>query len=337
MNKINLRDVPEEEQQSPSKKFHSFCRNVSLALGGVRNTGLWGGGHPFDFQVRRIPAGAAICPLHSHLAQWELFVVHRGNGTVRTGDGMHPIREGDCFVHPPGEPHQLINSGASDLEVFIVADNPPLDAFFYPDSNKWGLRPPGKFFRATECDYFDGEDVVTATPTGSKFLPVPPLAPFSDRKRNLADIPWEPWSSPKGKFRASGKEISIALGAKPKTPVGLGGHPFDLEYGRVMPGDTPCPFHTHAAQWEFYVFVAGRGTFRRNDETIEIGAGDVVLAAPGVAHTFTNTGDTELCYFLVADDPLVDIWQYPDSKKWGFNAPRKFFRPVEVDYHDGEE
>ena len=39
----------------------------------------------------------------------------------------------------------------------IISDNPPLDTFYYPDSDKWGMRPPGKLFRLTEVDYFDGE------------------------------------------------------------------------------------------------------------------------------------------------------------------------------------
>ena len=50
-----------------------------------------------------------------------------------------------------------------------------------------------------------------------------------------------------------------------------------------------------------------------------------------------NTGKTDLQYLLIADNPPVDIWQYPDSNKWGFNTPRKIFRPAEVDYWDGEE
>src|SRR5688500_11019908 len=117
-----------EEQRSPVGKFHSCYKNISLALGGMRNGGTWCGGHPFDLQIRRIPPGAALCPFHLHLAQWELFVVQAGAGTVRTSEGMHAVSTGDVFIHPPGEPHQLINSGTDDLEVLIIADNPPLDA-----------------------------------------------------------------------------------------------------------------------------------------------------------------------------------------------------------------
>ena len=46
---------------------------------------------------------------------------------------------------------------------------------------------------------------------------------------------------------------------------------------------------------------------------------------------------TDLLYFLIADNPAIDIWRYPDSDKWGHNAPRKIFRATEADYWDGEE
>jgi uncharacterized cupin superfamily protein len=340
MRRIQISDLPEIEQRSPTGQFRSFSRNISQALGGIANTGPWGGGHPFDLQLRRIPPGAAICPYHLHLAQWELFVVQRGTGTVRTPDGRFMVKTGEVFFHPPGTPHQLSNSGSDDLEILIVADNPPLDGCHYPDSDKWGLRPPGKFFRIQEVHYFEGEDALPhdAPPYRASPSPAsPPVAPFARRRVHPDDLPWEAWSSPKGKFRGTSKELSIALGALRNTPVGLGGHPFDLELGKLAPGDRGCPVHRHAAQWELFYFISGTATVRADAESQVLGAGEVVIHPPGEAHDFTNTGSTDLLYYLVADNPPVDYWHYPDSKKWGLRDPRKFFRPVDVDYYDGEE
>lgn len=340
MRRIQISDLPEIEQRSPTGKFRSFGRNVSLALGGIANTGAWGGGHPFDVQLRRIPPGASVCPYHLHLAQWELFVVQRGSGSVRTPDGWFTVKAGDVFFHPPGAPHQLANTGADDLEVLIVADNPPLDSCYYPDSDKRSLRPPGKFFRITEVHYFDGEDELPADAPAYRASPAPagaPIAPFDKRRVHPDELPWESWSSPKGKFRGTSKELSIALGAVRHAPTGLGGHPFDLELGKLAPGECGCPFHSHAAQWELFYFIAGKATVRAGSETQVLGAGDVVIHPPGEAHAFTNRGDTDLVYYLVADNPPVDYWHYPDSNKWGLRAPRKFFRAEDVDYYDGEE
>ena len=158
MNKVHIPSLTWTEARSPAGRFHSFAKNISLELGGIRNGGTWCGGHPFDVQVRRVPPGAAVCPFHSHLAQWEMFVVQSGTGVVRAGDTTHAVTSGDVFIHPPNEPHQLTNSGTVDLEVLIIADNPELDAFHYPDSGKWGLRPPGCYFRMEETAYYDGEE-----------------------------------------------------------------------------------------------------------------------------------------------------------------------------------
>jgi uncharacterized cupin superfamily protein len=343
MKAVNVRDIPEEEQRSPAGRYHSYFRNLSLALGGVRNAGPWGGGHPFDLQIRRLPPGKSVCPYHSHFAQWELFVVRAGQGTVRTSDGHHAVHSDDVFLHPPGHAHQLLNTGNTDLEVLIVTDNPVLDGCHYPDSDKWALRPPGRVFRLTDAHYYDGEEELPPGVTRREpfaIKPAPTLAapsPFAQRRVNLADLAWENWSSPKGRFRSSGQQVSVALGAKHRAPLTAGGHPFDLECGKVPPGATVCPYHLHALQWECYLFLGGRGEFRLADERFAVGADDLVLAPPGVAHTFTNTGAEDLRYLLVADDPPADYGYYPDSGKWGMSQPRQFFRQTAVDYFDGEE
>lgn len=341
MPRIHIPDLPWEEQHSPARKFHSHCRNLSVALGGIRNGGTWCGGHPFDLQIRRLPAGAAVCPCHAHLAQWELFLVLAGAGRVRAGAEVRDVGPGDVFIHPPGEAHQLLNPGPGDLEVLIVADNPELDAFFYPDSDKWGLRPPGKYFRMQEIGYFDGEEAAlpgapVSRPSGSP--PAPALSPFASRCLRTSDLPWEGWASPRGKFRAASREVSIALGAVRNAPTGRGGHPFDLEMVQVPPGGIVCPFHSHAAQWECYLVQRGVAEARDATSTHTLGPGDVILHPPGEPHQIRNPSpDTELEFLLVADNPPVDYWHYPDSGKWGLRAPRTFFRLQETDYWDGEE
>ncbi len=342
MHKVHIPDLPWEEVHSPTKKFHSFFRNVSLALSGVRNASTWNGGHPFDLQIRRIPPGAAVCPFHLHVGQWEMFVVLAGSGTVRTSEARTEVKPGEVFFHPPGVPHQLFASPSQELEVLIIADNPPVDSCHYPDSNKWSLRPPGKFFRMTEADYFDGED--TLPPSGHSDIKIAPpastapVAPFAQRKVHPDALAWEEFVSPKGKFRGWGKELSVALGAKRKAPTGLGGHPFDLELQKLAPGETGCPFHSHAAQWELYYLLSGEATMRTSAESHHLRAGDAMLHPPGDAHQIRNaSASDDLLYFVVADNPPVDYRHYPDSNKWGLRAPRKFFRIAELDYWDGEE
>lgn len=340
MKRVTWAEVPEQEQRSPGGTFQSFSRNLVPALGGRQGLGVEMGGWPFDVQTRRIPPGKSVCPFHCHLAQWELFLVQAGEGSVRAGDQTYAVRTGDVFVHPPGEAHALRNSGASDLSVLIIADNPPMDGCYYPDSQKWALRPPGWIFRAARADYFEGEEpgpIDAARAASPPPIITPPVTSFSQRLVHCEDLPWGDWSSPQGKFRGTSKELSVAVGAQRNTPSGMGGHPFDLELGKFPPGYAGSPFHFHTNQWELFMIQRGQGSVRTAGETLTVGPGDVILQEPGDPHQLRNSGTEDLVYLLVADNPSTDVWHYPDSGKWGLKSPRKFFRMTEVDYWDGEE
>jgi uncharacterized cupin superfamily protein len=156
--KINLNELSWDEGKSPTGKYHSYYKNISLLLGGVRDVGTWGGGHPFDLQMRRVPPGAAVCPLHAHTIQWELFVVVSGSATVRSDKEIHVVNAGDVFIQPPGTAHQILNTGTEDFVFYVIADNPPADSTWYPDSGKWQMKPQRKLFRMVETDYYDGEE-----------------------------------------------------------------------------------------------------------------------------------------------------------------------------------
>lgn len=82
-----------------------------------------------------------------------------GTGSVRDPSGLTQIGEGDAFLFGPGEAHQIINNGAADLVLTIVADNPLGESCHYPDSGKWMVRSPGKsLIRSESLAYLDGEE-----------------------------------------------------------------------------------------------------------------------------------------------------------------------------------
>jgi uncharacterized cupin superfamily protein len=159
MNKINTRDVPEEPWASPKGRFASADRNISIKLGRDPASTDMSRRHPFDVEICRIPPGKSACPYHSHSAQWEFYHVISGTGVVRDRDGRTPVEAGDAFIFEPGLPHQLINDGAADLVVYIVADNPLGETCHYPDSKKWLVRSPERaVIRSGPLDYLDGEE-----------------------------------------------------------------------------------------------------------------------------------------------------------------------------------
>src|SRR6185436_1750495 len=162
MHKINTKDIPEVYWSSPKGKFGGAGKEVSEALGRKPQSLNLEERHPFDVEIIRIPAGKTPYPYHSHSAQWEFYHVIAGRGLVRHAEGTTPIEPGDAFIFKPGEPHQLLNpatESAQDLVLYVIADNPIGESFYYPDSNKWGVRlPERRVFRGEALDYYDGEE-----------------------------------------------------------------------------------------------------------------------------------------------------------------------------------
>jgi uncharacterized cupin superfamily protein len=157
-------------------------------------------------------------------------------------------------------------------------------------------------------------------------------------KVNTAKLAEFTWSSPKGKFAGAGKEISEELGRKPGSTDLNERHPFDVEICRIPPGKTPCPYHSHSAQWEFYHVISGSGTVRHKDGTAPIEPGDAFIFKPNEPHQVINDGTTDLILYIVADNPLGESYYYPDSKKWSVPIPeRRLLRSDALGYYDGEE
>lgn len=159
MQKVNTKDVAEDSWLSPKGKFAGASKDVSVALGRKPLSTDLRERHPFDVEICRIPPGKANYPYHAHSAQWEYYQVISGKGVARDKDGNTPIVEGDAFIFEPGEPHQLINDGAKDLVLFVVADNPIGESCHYPDSQKWLVRSPERrLIRGEALEYHDGEE-----------------------------------------------------------------------------------------------------------------------------------------------------------------------------------
>ena len=158
------------------------------------------------------------------------------------------------------------------------------------------------------------------------------------RKINSNEIMEYPWASPKGKFVGAGKDLSEALGWESQSGDAKARHPFAVEILRIPPGQTPYPFHSHAAQWEFYHVISGKGLVRDESGQTPILAGDAFIFAPGEAHQLINDNSQDLVIYVVADNPIGESCYYPDSNKWLVRSPeRRLLRGESLDYFDGEE
>lgn len=63
-----------------------------------------------------IPAGGATTA-HLHPVAEELYLITAGTGSMRLGDEVRDVREGDCIVIPPGVEHKLTNTGSGELKL----------------------------------------------------------------------------------------------------------------------------------------------------------------------------------------------------------------------------
>jgi len=158
------------------------------------------------------------------------------------------------------------------------------------------------------------------------------------QKVNTHEMAEFSWSSPKGKFGGFGREVSEALGRQPQSMNLNERHPFDVEILRLAPGQTPYPYHSHSAQWEFYHVISGRGEVRHEGGSTPIEEGDAFLFKPGEPHQITNNSGQDLVIYVVADNPIGESAYFPDSQKWAVKSPEfRLLRSESLDYYDGEE
>jgi uncharacterized cupin superfamily protein len=155
---------------------------------------------------------------------------------------------------------------------------------------------------------------------------------------NTSQIPEEKWTSPKETFGGASKGVSVALGRDPSSTDLIKRHPFDVEVCRIPAGKSACPYHSHSAQWEFYLVNSGSGFVRHEGGRTPIEAGDAFLFEPGQPHQLINEGPGDLVLTIVADNPVGESCHYPDSGKWLVRSPdRRLIRSESLEYYDGEE
>src|SRR5215217_7828868 len=120
MHKLNLAEIKEEERLSPKGKYHKHVKDISIALGRDPKSLDLRQRHPFDLALTRIPPEKFYCPYHAESAQWELYLVVSGRGTVRDSSGTTEVAAGDTFLFKPGEAHQLSCAGEDDFVYYVV-------------------------------------------------------------------------------------------------------------------------------------------------------------------------------------------------------------------------
>ena len=63
----------------------------------------------------RLPTGRSTTP-HHHVRTEEIYYILQGQGLMRVGDQSGAVAAGDAIAIPPGEVHQITNTGSGVLK-----------------------------------------------------------------------------------------------------------------------------------------------------------------------------------------------------------------------------
>jgi uncharacterized cupin superfamily protein len=112
----------------------------------------------FDF--RALDPGKFSFPYHFHRNAEELFFIVAGRCSLRTPEGIRPVKAGDLiyFESSPEGAHQLYNDSEEPCVYLDVRTFDGMDVTEYPDSDKVALLPGLEVFKMdSRVDYFEGE------------------------------------------------------------------------------------------------------------------------------------------------------------------------------------
>ena len=131
------------------------------------------GAQKLGYNLTAVPPSKRAFPFHNHRVNEEMFFIIEGEGEVRIGEAVYPIRSGDVIACPAGgkeAAHQIINTGTVELKYLAVSTNLSPELAEYPDSGKFGVladfaigpdgEPQGFHFigrKELKLDYWDGE------------------------------------------------------------------------------------------------------------------------------------------------------------------------------------
>jgi uncharacterized cupin superfamily protein len=91
----------------------------------------------------------------------------------------------------------------------------------------------------------------------------------------------------------------------------------------VKPGKAAYPFHSHRANDELFLILAGSGELRLGNQRHAVTEGDLIGCPAGnatTAHQLVNTGSRELRYLAISTQIDPEVCEYPDSGKIGAYA-----------------
>lgn len=136
---INIDDVELQPRPEAFAATGEAAQRFDAKMGFIASTL---GAQKLGYNITAVPPGKSAFPFHNHRVNEEMFFILAGNGDVRIGDDIHPIKTGDIIACPPGgreKAHQIINSGDTEMKYLAISTKLSPEIAEYPDSGKFGV------------------------------------------------------------------------------------------------------------------------------------------------------------------------------------------------------
>jgi uncharacterized cupin superfamily protein len=279
-----------------------------------------------------VDPGRWATPLHLESSEEEIFFVLAGSGVSLQWDGetteAFEVGQGDCLVHLASEHAHTLQAGQDGIDVLAFGERHyPVGSTFLPRAGvSWGL---GAWARTG-----DPEDHPWKREAEAGEPDVPAFSPRPKRIVHVDDVEAEPLL--RTTVRSVWRDIGAAAGS-----VRTG-----MSHATVEPGALLAPPHSHSAEEEIFVVLAGDGELELwpdpraggENEIFELRAGSVVArpAGTGRAHGF-RAGASGMTLLVYGTREPNDICFYPRSGKVNIRGVGVIGRIEQVDYWDGED
>lgn len=280
-----------------------------------RRLGAAAGAHRIGLSRYVLGAGERAMPVHVHADEEEHFHVLSGSGFVYEDGKAYAVAAGDTIVHLAQAGAHTIVAGDEGLDVLAFGTGSDTGMTWLPRAQAWWMGPhwiPG-----------DGPN-----PFAAEAAAGPLELPAAETQRPttivaLADAPTD--VTEREGYHETWRMLARTAGA-----VKAG-----LNWGRLEPGQIPCPQHWHALEEEAFVILDGSGEALLDDDALALRPGHVLVCPPqGPAHTL-RAGDEGMTYLVFGTRVPGDYCFYPRSQKLSFRNG-VIFRVERLDYFDGE-
>jgi uncharacterized cupin superfamily protein len=279
------------------------------------------GGKTVGVNRIQIAPGKLATPPHSHGASEEIYYVLGGSGLAWQDEEVCEIGPGDCIVQVADHHEHTLRGGPDGLDVIVFGTRHPTEYGWLPRANAVRIGYP--WVEGRVDDPWDVEAEVGELE----------FAEPGERPANVVAS-----NDVEGHFGGMSKPLGAAAGAEKS----------GLHLVNLPEGQRGAPPHTHSAEEEAFVVLAGQGTLELfpsprlaqrgvGHESHELRPGHVVArpAASGVSHMFRG-GPGGMTLLVYGTKEPNDMAYYPRSNKINFRGLGIIGRLEHLDYGDGE-